>query len=93
MLSSMYTRRKKYILFLLFFEKFNLVSKLLLSAVCFSNLFEIRIMNYFRAVDSPVSFFETIRVLTILIILHLSLSNVFNNKYFCGILFLLVTVV
>ena len=28
----------------------------LLSAVCFCDLFEIRIMNYLRAIDSPVSF-------------------------------------
>ena len=35
--------------FPVFFEKF-------LSAVCFRDLFEIRIINYLRAIDGPVSF-------------------------------------
>ena len=42
-----------------FLKKFNLVSKIIiLSAVCFRDLVEIRIMNYLRAIDSPGEFFN-----------------------------------
>ena len=50
--------------FPVFFEKF-------LSAVCFRDLFEIRIINFLRAIDGPV-------ILKISDLL--TLPNVFNNK-------------
>ena len=56
--------------FPVFFEKF-------LSAVCFRDLFEFRIINYLRAIDGPVSF---VRLSVFDHSKKLTLSNVFNNK-------------
>ena len=53
MFSSIFTTRKKYMLF-----KEEVSKLLLLSSVCFRDLFEIRITNFLRANDSPGSFFS-----------------------------------
>ena len=65
-----------------------------LSAVCFRDVFEIRIMNYLRAIDSTVSFFSrSVFSPSLLFLTFLTLQNVFSDTKFCCILFLLVTVV
>ena len=59
-------------------KRFNLVSKIYL-LFAFAIFFEIRIMNYLRAIDSPVRCFSLSVIFSSQLFRFFTLPNVFNN--------------